>query len=146
MNYSKEMSRVTEPSTCLTSAQVLCDSSWHWEQPGWILGGIAASLTENQLQAAEMQTDFIGGSPYWAGTQTHLATGLCITWLDFFFRAMERQLSNLFRSPEQSPDKESQHSNWLALCFPWRITLSFLWLSVCFAEYSVGDPRGYTGV
>lgn len=69
-----------------------------------------------------------------------------MTWLYLFFRTMERQLSNLFKNPEQSPDKESQHSDLLVLCFPWRITLSFLWLSVCITEYSICDSWDYSGV
>lgn len=50
------MRRVTQSSTCLTSAQELCDSSWHlvasWINPGWncCLTHIEAGISFKQVK------------------------------------------------------------------------------------------------
>lgn len=100
------MSRVTESSTCLTSAQVLCDRSWHWEQPGWILGGIAAWLTERQESALSRW------NANWLYRDTNPSTNSTLHYIVILLFQDNgetiKQLVQLFRSPEQSPAKESQ--------------------------------------
>lgn len=115
MNYSEEMTRVTESSTCLTSAQALFDSSWHletsWINPGWN----CCSLTERQeLTLSRWNTNRLYSGILVLNRDTNPSTNKALHYMvTLLFRDNGETIKQLVQESRTIP-WQGVHALWLA--------------------------------